>query len=189
MNKFTIYDDLIPNFYQEDLKKEIFSSNFPWFYNPVNVSESDLTVAFDPTISYPEQFTHPVIWDGKAPDKDAFHFINPILLFFQKETGTVIDEILRIKLNLLVQKFEPTQNVPHCDHIRDDIKTLIYYVNDSDGDTVIYDEVWPEKEPKTIISRITPKQGRLILLDSNRWHASTNPTESKARSVININFK
>jgi hypothetical protein len=188
MKEFEIYDDVIPEFYQENFKKEIFSSNFPWFYNPVNVSTSDLTVFFDSNISYPEQFTHPVIWDDKPQDDAAMFLINPILSFFQNKTGIVINEILRIKLNLLVQKTEITHNVPHCDHIRDDVKTLIYYINDSDGDTVIYNESWPDKIPKNIMSRVQPKQGRLLLMKSNRWHASTNPTESKSRSIININF-
>jgi hypothetical protein len=187
MSIFEIYDNIVPEFYQEILKKEIFSPNFPWYYNPTNVPANENAVA-EPGIDYPDQFTHPVIWENMSPDREAFNIINPILLFFQKETGTTINNIARIKLNLLNQHPYPPTNPAHTDNTNTDVKTLLYYVNDSDGDTVLYNQVWGDDLPLTECKRITPKQGRLILFNATRWHASTNPVNTKARSIININF-
>ena len=52
---------------------------------------------------------------------------------------------------------------------------MIYYINDSDGDTFLN---------KTETKRITPKANSAVIFPSNLWHASSNPTKGK-RIVIN----
>ena len=187
MKTVEIYDNIVPGFYQEIIKKEIISPNFPWFYNPTNVLTNENAWA-DPTIDYPDQFTHPVLWDNMPSDREAFNVINPILLFFQKETNIVIKDVFRIKLNLLVQHNNPPTNPAHTDNTRSDVKTLLYYIDDSDGDTVLYNQFFGDSFPLTEYKRVIPKQGRLVLFNATQWHASTNPTNNKVRSIININF-
>ena len=57
----------------------------------------------------------------------------------------------------------------------------LYYVNDSDGDTVFFDDVNQE------IKRVTPKRGRIAFFDGSISHSSSSPTKIH-RSVINYNF-
>ena len=54
----------------------------------------------------------------------------------------------------------------------------VYYVNDSDGDTFIYDN-----ESKS--QRISPKKNRAVVFDGSLYHASSLPTKNK-RVIINI---
>ncbi len=73
---------------------------------------------------------------------------------------------------------------------------IIYYINDSDGDTMIYednDNKHLNKLGKEIdfnnfklIKKITPKKGRVVVFDGNLWHYGKFPTKGE-RNVINMN--
>jgi hypothetical protein len=54
----------------------------------------------------------------------------------------------------------------------------VYYVNDSDGDTIFKDS----KE------KITPKANRLIIFDGSLLHTGSSPKNSKTRILLNSNF-
>ena len=60
---------------------------------------------------------------------------------------------------------------------------IIYYVNDSDGDTCIFDN-----EGK-VQHRISPKKGRFLVFDGNRKHAGSHPYHANYRVVINSNIR
>ena len=47
-------------------------------------------------------------------------------------------------------------------------KVILYYVNDSDGDTLFFDN----KDKLNIIKRVSPKKGRVVHFDNNKLHAS-----------------
>ena len=73
---------------------------------------------------------------------------------------------------------------------------VLYYVMDSDGDTIIYDKKWEkgkehlnsEKTAKLLIKkRVTPKQGRLVVFDGRYWHTAEQPKYNK-RCVINTDI-
>ena len=70
---------------------------------------------------------------------------------------------------------------------------MIYYVNDSDGDTIIFNESGGENVNKrpdklTIKKTITPKKNRAVLFRGDYFHTSTNPTKSEKRIVLNVNL-
>lgn len=89
--------------------------------------------------------------------------------------------IQRIKYNMLWRCKErgTRYNSPHTDAPAGHL-SAVYYVNDSDGDTVILDGQG---------SRITPKQGSLLVFPSDLMHASSNPVNSYERIVINFVLK
>jgi hypothetical protein len=77
---------------------------------------------------------------------------------------------------------------------------LLYYVNDSDGDTILFDKTiddikscekcdryLDEKYEFNIISKITPKQGRILLFDGKNYHSASSPT-SGCRCIITLDL-
>lgn len=93
-------------------------------------------------------------------------------------------EILRVKANFQTQhrsKINGTHNTPHVDNETPHY-TGIYYVNDCDGDTFLFDGT---KE----IAKISPKKGRIVIFDGKTLHAGSHPYLSDFRMVINFNFK
>jgi len=190
MEQYRIFDNLLPDTLVDDIYNELSSHEFPWHYNPISVSEHDITVAPEKDKDYPEQFTHGIVWENELVDHELFMLIRPILLFFEKDTGIIPHDIVRIKANLLVNKGTASSyNIPHTDHVDSNVKTLLYYVNDSDGDTVLFNQKWGDELDFTEMAVISPKAGRFVYFDSTQWHASSNPVNTKARYIININFR
>ena len=85
---------------------------------------------------------------------------------------------------------------------------IIYYVNDSDGDTILYenmldlddDSQWIKhkddsrefyKTPASRLlvekKRVTPKQGRVLVFDGLYFHTAMQPQISDKRIIINCN--
>jgi hypothetical protein len=113
-----------------------------------------------------------------------------ILHTFAKKHGIEVKEILRIKANILNKTDK--QNHIHPPHV--DMTTphmvLLYYVNDSDGDTVIFDQKYDDGEvPRLTVNRaISPKAGAAILFDGLTYHSSSSPQYAEKRIILNINF-
>jgi hypothetical protein len=144
------------------------------------------------------QFRHVFVKENKAVS-DFDQYIDCLRIGFQQITGSSINYTDRIKANLLVSDFfGPNLQPPHVDGMveKDGIynsvgkKTLLYYVNDSDGDTVLYNEYFTG-EPVgkvTVQQTVSPKKGRAIIFDSNQIHSGTCPAINDIRMVINCVF-
>ena len=105
-----------------------------------------------------------------------------------------IEGVNRIKFNLLLKNSEFPEdhyNLAHQDATRE-CYSLVYYLNDSDGDTYLFNEFYEDgkiPDKLTVAQRVTPKKNRAVIFDSTRYHASANPRNSSERFVINYVFK
>ena len=81
-----------------------------------------------------------------------------------------------------------TIDSPHIDIIGSiDYIVALYYVCDSDGDTVIYNErITSEKY--TVKQRVTPKQGRIVIFDGGLYHTAEQPLNN-TRCIVNYNLE
>ena len=76
---------------------------------------------------------------------------------------------------------------PHVDINEIPNITTIYYVSDSDGDTVIYNET-QKSDNYTVMDTITPKKNRLLIFDGSHYHTGHSPMKHQNRVLINSNF-
>ena len=94
---------------------------------------------------------------------------------------------LQLPLNLKDRSID----APHVDADIDHM-VILYYVNDSDGDTVIYENKFkgydklPHISDLKIKKKVTPKAGRVVMFDGKHWHSSYQP-EYNVRCVVNYN--
>lgn len=199
MNETQIIKDLIPLSYQDDIKYELLGSKyFPWYLNPSTVDSSKQYTYpgighIEGAIDSPQLYHLLVNTETNISPSPYFNFVKPILYFLEKETGIIPKEITRIKANLLLP-FRGQQGGKHHPHIDQELpntKTLIYYVDDSDGDTYTYNEYFNGTKQLnfTIEKQITPKKGTAVLLDTMRFHSSSLPIQSDSRCVLNFVFK
>lgn len=80
------------------------------------------------------------------------------------------------------------RSTPHVDNIKPHL-ALIYYVNDSDGDTIIYHQKYKENFRRlTVKKKIQPKAGKFVLFDGLHFHSATAPSKASHRCVVNINL-
>ena len=174
------------------------SVHFPWYYQP-NIAFRTLNESVqDPHVFPSHGFTH-VVWDcdqGKV--SDVLQLVAPIVEGFQKQLNVKINNFLRIKINLqtpIVGYTNNHYNGPHIDRF-DPHKTIIYYLNDSDGDTVIFDKKYDPANKLTwdltnlsVKEKVTPIANSLYFLDDGfTYHSGSNPINSSRRITININY-
>lgn len=123
--------------------------------------------------------------------ESCYDLISPLLYVIkQKVPQLVFNNEIRVKYNILVRDTDSTPsnyNTPHHDSELN-AYSIVYYCNNSDGDTFLFNEFYEGKNPDklTIARRVTPKKNRCVIFESNRMHASSNPIYSKDRKVINF---
>jgi len=148
----------LDNCYVTNIQKEV--NNLTFIYVPQDDNYKDSIF----------QYVHGIHYDGTP-------LVSPILEIAKEKLN--IKWATRIKVNkLLPQKAseEQIQHLWHQDKVEKGYISLIYYVNDSDGDTIIGDY------------KNTPKAGEMIYFDSDIFHRPSLPTKNE-RIIINFIFE
>lgn len=104
--------------------------------------------------------------------------------------GEPVKGIHRIRVVLNTLTDQPYLNGAHVDLLMPH-KTALLYVNDADGDTVIYGETWSPgyAGPYAEAHRVAPAANRLVLFDGLQFHSGTTPVKTPRRVVVNINYE
>jgi len=124
---------------------------------------------------------HALVLNGKINSNFYKLFEHPILNILEKFKlkNKVIN---RIRLGKTVSIGKKYINNPHIDQ-QEKHQTILYYLNDSDGDTYFY-----KKDKKTIEKQIPPEQNKAVLFNGLIYHASSKPVKNIYRLVLNINL-
>lgn len=169
----------ISPYYQETIKQDLQYFNSRWLktnYTSNNIAQDPNIIDNGQEILLLFSSQEPV---NEIPETNLFFFIKPIILTAYDRP---IKSLLKVKVNRLLRDENFTSdnyNIPHQDVPENNYVSMIYYVNDCDGDTIFF-------EDNTIVQRITPRQGDIVLFDSNLWHASCNPSKNAERIVLNV---
>lgn len=179
---------------QNTIEHLVTAHTFPWFLTPGTIYVDDITEEDKKYIledgSNPYQFVHDVVLRSKCVS-NYFQLIHPIIEQASQHFKSDI-EVLKAKFNFLTYDGHDSYHYPHTDINSEDpnVKTLIYYVNDTDGDTYIFNETCPLVDRKvTLNQRITPVRGKAVIFDSNIFHSSSSPVNYKSRIVLNVVFR
>jgi hypothetical protein len=198
------WDEVVHSKLADYISKEVYNLKYQYKLKTTMMKDIDIAgIEYTDQYVYDNgQFVSSLIFDGwKNPDHLEFiELIQPIIEFAKNELDEPEKfEIFRVKVNLLLQNetLMPEQyNVPHKDFpdFIDPLHySLVYYCDDSDGDTVLFEEVHNPlqdySQQMTVRCRIPPKKNRAVLFASHRWHCSSNPRTHKNRFVINFIFK
>ena len=172
-----VYDDIISLDLQEAIKDNLFNNSTNWNYL------SDIT-------QYPnhnqkrEAFLHEMVFNGEVLSPLTFHsfsIVNNALVRSKKELDKIINirSFLQLPLNIDTSEVDTPHIDMHSPHL-----AMVYYVVDSDGDTIIYNET-EESDTYTVQKKVTPKQGRVVVFDGKFYHTAEQPTKSK-RCIMNF---
>lgn len=199
-------EDFIPPRYQQHLKETVLDSKFPWYFNRDITSplwfwkENHLN---DSTLEVEDSsftgFMH-ILWGREGKESEFYDIFVPLLYSMEEKINMSIKDLIQLRLGLFtLNKNRQPYHVPHVDYQNDGLKyTAIYYLNDSDGDTFFFNEFLDPSikrfingyDPSlfTVAKSVKPKQGKLVLFDGRRYHASSYPESTPERMVLNINF-
>jgi hypothetical protein len=194
-----VIDDFLPTSEFLKLQEFVMSVNFPWFYcEHVSLAPED-NVIVDPLAVETDGFNH-IFYDKQYDVKSfTYEYLDNFFKRLEETLGFTQEHMIRIRASLKSPKIgytEENYNLPHVDYFFSH-ETMIYYLNDTDGDTRIFDQEFVQTADQfgighhdtfTTKHRISPKANRLVWLDGFRYHTASNPINFKRRVILNINL-
>lgn len=202
-----IIENILPQQLEDDIVERVCNnSSFPWFMIPKishNYFYEDHSTPqyIDQNITDEVGFYHSASEFGKI-NSTHYDFFKTVLYFLTDAIDIKIKDIIRIRLRYTHQTKNHTLSkyaAPHVDfeEITENYKTLIYYINDSDGDTFLFDKLFDRnketynpvvKEPLKTIFQYTPTKGNAIYFNGHRYHSGNYPVNASSRIMINFDF-
>tara|TARA_R100001510_G_scaffold22201_1_gene19437 strand:+ start:352 stop:954 length:603 start_codon:yes stop_codon:yes gene_type:complete len=194
LNNIYVFDDIIGLDYQNEIKKKLLcEERFPWYY--IEDVSSD-----DSGNQKRGGFTHGYVSE-QGIESDYHHlFLELIKKSCSKINIKEVNAILgRSFLQLPSNIKREDVDTPHTD-IPVDHFVMLYYVCDSDGDTIIYNEKCNNLDEYndntnvvknkifSIQKKVTPKQGRVVLFNGKLYHTAEQPNNN-IRCVVNYDLR
>lgn len=165
---------------------------FPWYYIKDVTRESYNSKQYAQPGFHHTPFMN---YQPQSPFYDYFKFLE-LSIKDQIDWENQL-HLFRIRAGLNVANapsnahFKQTYNYPHVDQNADIVTcqtyTCLYYVNDSDGDTYIFNET-EESENYTVKHKESPKKNKLMIFDGKQYHASSSPIANDVRIALTFNF-
>ena len=158
---------IINNFIKElkifnQIKNNLLSQNFPWFYSGTTASVSDNSDYF---------FYHWLYKDGRQVSE----YFNTILIPLIGRLH--INSLLRCKVNLYTKKSKHIKTAFHID-FNEPHKVALFSINTNNGYTFFKNkEIAPSIE------------NSIVLFDGQKEHCSVAQTDENVRINININYR
>ena len=199
MIEFEVIDNFLPDDQFMKLSGYLLSQDFPWFYaEHVSLDPIDNNIKNKEAVET-DGYAH-LFYDRDLGLESVTHkvmedFNNQI----QNKFGITYNDIIRSRASIKHPKIgytEENYNLPHVDYFIPHL-SLIYYLNDCDGDTRIFEEKFTpvpagpnlgiSYDTFTVKDRVSPKANRLLIINGLKYHTASNPIKSKRRVIININ--
>ena len=186
-SEIIVIDNVIDPDYQEQIRSILLGEvnygdyEFPWYYTK-DITKSDL-----PNSQKRPAFSHLYVKSyGQVVSEFHDIFLDLITVCCHRLEMTEVNVIQGNSfLQLPLTTKRGKVDTPHIDTNEKNF-VMLYYVCDSDGDTIIYNEK-VESEKYTIKESVTPKQGRVVLFDGGLFHTAEQPI-SNTRCVVNYNL-
>lgn len=116
------------------------------------------------------------------------------------KTQQQVDELIRIRCSVTEIGNKHFVGGPHVDTNTPHM-TALFYLNDSDGDTIMYNEKFDPslgidqyeyynkyiKQP-TVMKTVTPEENKMFWFDGLLYHSSNSPVTTAKRFIINVNY-
>ena len=172
VNNIFVIDDVINNQYANRIEEDIFYNENIYFYFNNNMTKKGESKINNGKYGFGITFNN--------------HIFTPLLLDAAEKAGegyNVRDIIeTRSFITLPILNDDGAHGEPHID-LHKPHNVCLYYVNDSDGDTVFFES----KDNNNIIGRVTPKKNRAVVFPGHIYHANYWPKE-RPRAVINMTW-
>lgn len=194
INEIYIYDDILPISEQIFIKEYVKQTDINWQF------VENVTGEYGGKL-YTHKFPANVHHFSHCKNDKVKSIAESIQLNIANRLNLEFVQNYRWKINWL----QPLKNqynlmdLLHCDAISDHI-VLIYYINDSTGDTYIYNNKNGnnaqtlianfeniDTQSYSLIKKVSPKMGRCVVFNGNLAHHGSYPLTTD-RFIINFNF-
>ena len=163
---FKIIDNYLNTEDFETIKSFIESNdNFNWYLSTKANENSTDDRAF--------QFMHHWVGYGKIKYQAVEPYLKILLRPLKKKL-----KVHRCKVNLFIKQEEPIKMGFHTDIDRNNINTLLLYLQDSNGYTEFHNG-----------EKVESKENRALIFSSNIKHQTVSQTDTMFRTNINLNYE
>lgn len=176
-----IIENMIDKSMQDSIEKMLLENLFMWTWQECSIYVED-----EEFMKKDYQLCHSFS-EGKKIHSTYYEDIVPFLLKIKDYFDFKSFKIIRFKANLttpISYTEEQIKKTIHTDVSKDilhrNIVSIIYYVIDSDGDTIIYND------DDSIFEKCSPEKGKMIVFSGKRKHRPTNPKLNKKRVVLSL---
>lgn len=183
---FKIIDDVIPKAYQDLIEQQLLGELVtPWYLvNDISYSTHEFGLDNPGLVN--------VLFENGQIKNELYPLVLPMVHMSLEKVGIPFHSQLTARTFLqLPRGTTSTANNPHVDS-RIPHTVCLYYVNDSEGDTVLYDQTIDtvdiadvQTTQFTVKHRVTPRKGRVLIFNGKYYHSSSNPTNTR-RCIINF---
>ena len=201
INDIYVFDDIIEKPYQELIKETLMGGDnpptvdeveeaFPWYYTS-DITDASHEGPFQGRFGFSHQYVN-----AEEGIISNFHslFVGLIKNSCKKINIKKVDVLQgRSFLSTPTNISKDDVDTPHVDMVAPHF-IMLYYVCDSDGDTIIYnektrfDDCKPDNEMSfTIKKKVSPKQGRVVLFNGIHYHTAEQPNHN-LRCIVNYDL-
>ena len=181
-----VIDNVVSSKYRDKLEATFYSKNFLWRCSN-NLVGDDINNQFG--------LAHLLVDNFNCVSNYA-DYVMPLVYDISEKSGIDYIDVYNGRAFLQVPMcskrehdiFHVDANIPHT--------VFLYYLNDSDGDTVILDKKYDTLHQSfldrdydysnDIAEKVSPKKGRVVIFDGFHYHAAGIP-QTDARCVLNFN--
>ena len=202
INDIYVFDDIIEKPYQELIKETLLGGDkpptvgepeeeFPWYYTS-DITDCEHEGPFQGRVG----FAHEYVTVEVGIICNFNNLFSGLIKNSCKKLEIKKVDVLQGRSFLSTPTNIPRDDVdtPHVDLVAPHF-VLLYYVCDSDGDTIIYNEktkfddcTTVNQMNFTIKKKVSPKQGRVVLFDGRHWHTAQQPNHN-LRCIVNYNLR
>ena len=182
-----VIDDFLTQSYYESLRASVTDPGFPWYFQDnVTYESSEIEGVYinENPINNSFGFSHVIYFNSEVRSQVGNLFMP---FAFQVKDYLKASEIMRVRLDMTVYNPDTRMHGPHVDYNDIPHYSAVYYINDSDGPTVLFNEKQGQ-DSLTIKETIDPKPNRLLLFDGSYIHTGYSPSRHNSRVLINSNY-
>ena len=167
---YKVIENWLPKELNENILTTMTSDWFPWFYHDYVATQKEKS-------GDEYYFTHTFFDDVKKEINSGFYedLINPVLFLIGADLP-----LIRVKANLFTKRDKRVKYGFHSDYNKEQYKehtTFVLSLNDNDGYTEFENG-----------AKVESVGNRFVSFPSELKHRGTTCTNSKVRSVLNLNY-
>tara|TARA_R100001460_G_scaffold30816_1_gene60810 strand:- start:1618 stop:2193 length:576 start_codon:yes stop_codon:yes gene_type:complete len=188
ITEIKIVENFLTPTYHKELLNSLDSPNMPWYL------QKNISFQTDNKLSHKNFGFNRTYYDenGWRLDTDnTIDIIKPAVYQIMDTVGGV--QPLRVRADMTMQSDEEHKHGIHIDYPTANITTILY-INDSDGDTIFYEERTSDTtkryQPNDLseMKRVTPVANSLVIFDGFQLHTGCSPIKNSNRILINSNY-
>lgn len=174
---YKIINNLLTPEHEDALEASVLNGNTQWIFNRFTAYKHNSYGVSDEMKKNINSFRHPILQNGNIFDRELYDLFKVIPAMLGAKN--IYNMICQLQL-VTVGEHKPIKHVDMPMH-QTPYSTIVYYINDSDGPTVLYNQDGSE------LVKCEHEKGKLIVFDGNIMHHASKPTKD-IRCVMNFCF-